>query len=177
MSWQLGLSRFIHGCPAFADAPSFPAPSAGSRLPAEREARLLPALIATLFDLNGSFANWLPTRVTELLDWAGEMPGRHDACASRGAREALLLEGLAALDAGLLRESGARFETLSPVLRGHVLDAFECGELGLARDTAARFIDGLVHAVTFAFLNIEPPNFELDLTAWPGAGAREVGRA
>lgn len=67
----------------------------------------------------------------------------------------MLIEGLAALDSGLLAETGALFEKLSPTLRGYVLSAFERGDLGFPLDDAERFMDCLVETVTFAFLNYE----------------------
>lgn len=160
MSWPLGLSRFIHGFPRFGEPPCAPpALARAGRLDAERQARLLPAVIATLLGFDGRLGAWPPTCVASLMDWAG------CGCDMRRARESVLLDGLAALDDGLLRACNLRFEVLSPVLRRHVLDAFARGELGLRADAAQRFMDGLAEAATFAFLNVE-----LALATLPGAG-------
>ena len=150
MSWALGLSRFIHGLPRPGER------SRGRRTPArrrpidaERQARLLPAVIATLLDVDGHLGTWPPTCVASLLDWAAR------GCEQRSGRETLLLDGLAALEDGLLRECNLHFEVLSPVLRRHVLDAFARGELGLRAEAARRFMDSFVETATIAFLNVE----------------------
>jgi hypothetical protein len=186
MNWQLGLTRFIRRFPQTGDPPHTPvvwtlfharprrveAPPARG-FTAEREERLLPALIGALFDLEGSYGAWPPKRLTPLLELAGLdrvtggmhlrgtnfPPSFRPGPPSRGLRQTVLQEGLAALDDGLLTETGATFDELSPLLRGYVLSAFERGELGFPREAAERFIDCLVETVTFAFLN-----FELELS-------------
>lgn len=171
MSWQLGLSRFIHGFPTFADPPGTsdigPHPAAsGLRLAPERELQIVPAVIATLLDFDGRFGAWPPIRVAKLLDWAGS-DGE-----PRRAREALLCEGLAVLDESVCRECNVGFESLSPVQRRDVLSVFARGELGLPREVSALFMDSLVEVAAFAFLN-----FELDLVL-PGASqSGEAGHA
>lgn len=182
MNWPLGLSRFIHGLSHFAGpsqevnrAEAFRPPLHAAMRPRtsfsiEREVSILPALICALFDFEGRCGAWPPRRVTELLDLAGldrVTGGLHlqgpnlpqsffPRTSPRGCRLTLLLEGLAALDSGLVAETGATFDELSPTLRGYVLSAFERGELGFAQDAAERFMDCLVETVTFAFLNWEP---------------------
>lgn len=193
MSWQLGLSRFIRGLPHVGEP--FPASAPRAPIPTrlgpkctfgiDREARLLPALIVALFDFEGRYGAWPPTRISELLDLAGldrattalhlqgpSLPSSFfRGPLPRGGRQSLLLEGLAALDAGLLAETGARFDELSPTLRGYVLSAFERGDLGFPRDAAERFMDCMVETVTFALLN-----WELELTPLPiDAGDAEAG--
>jgi hypothetical protein len=181
MSWPLALTRFIHGLPHFmapgqaADGsprkPEAPLsrPRRHSKYNAERESQLLPALIMALFDFEGRFTTWPPHRVTALIDMAGldratgalHLQGAglpvsfHHGVLSRGARQALLVEGLAALDQGLMSETGAYFEELSPTLRGYVLSAFERGDLGHRREAAEKFMDCVVETVAFAFLNWE----------------------
>ena len=167
MTWPLGLSRFIHGFSSFDE------PSCGARAPdgkrlveTDRQARLLPAVIATLLDFDGRLGAWPPTSVAGLLDWAD--CGREQ----RRMLEHVLLDGLAALDERLLFERHLRFEVLSPVLRRHVLNAFARGELGVGAEAAKRFMDGLVEAATCAFLN-----FELTLAPLPGVGVQGERRA
>lgn len=188
MSWQLGLSRFIHGRLSHAAEPSSALSARTLPLPAhaglkprgaftvDREASLLPALICAMFNFEGRAGTWPPTRVVELLDLAGldransalhhqgpNFPSRYfRGFLPRGCRQTLLLEGLAALDSGLFAETGALFEGLSPTLRGYVLSAFERGELGMPQEAAERFMDCLVETVTFAFLN-----WELELNPLP----------
>lgn len=172
MGWQLGLSRFIHGfsngdgAGLSPDAPSWFGLDA---LAPGREALLLPALIEALYEAHGPHTDWPPRSVQELLDLAGldhadtllhlqgpGLPARFvHSPRSRGQRQALLLQGLAALDAGLRAETGALFEGLSPTLRGYALGAFERGELGAPRHEAERFMDCLFETVTFARLNWE----------------------
>ena len=181
MNWSAGLSRFIHrfsqaGAPSGARLGAQqtlnvqrPALRLGSGLAAEREERLLPALICALFDVEGSAGAWPPKRVTPLLDLAGldrVTSGLH-LCGtsfpssfrrgppSRAIRQAILQEGLFVLEEGLLAETGRSFEALSPLLRGYALAAFERGELGFPQEAAERFMDCLVETATFAFLNFE----------------------
>jgi hypothetical protein len=183
MSWQLGLSRFIHGLALVGEpARAREQPRSQTKPPGlapvcafsiEREEQLLPALISALFDFEGSYGAWPPRRVKELLELAGLdritggqhlrgpnfRPSFNGGPRCRGLRQTVLLEGLAALDKGLLAETGSTFEELSPLLRGYVLGAFERGDMGFSRAGAERFMDCLVETVTFAFLN-----FELGLT-------------
>jgi len=167
MSWPLGLSRFIHGFPSFGEPPrGAGVPARSGQIGPERQARLLPALIATLLDFDGRLDTWSPACVTSLLDWGGR------ACEERRMHEVLLLDGLAALDDALLFECNLRFEVLSPVLRRHVLDAFARGELGLGAEAAQRFMNQFVEATTFAFMN-----FELAQAPSPGVEAQEPDRA
>jgi hypothetical protein len=179
MSWQLGLSRFIHGFvpvdEASLTAGLLRTQQGGLGLvlvrafSVEREELLLPALISALFQFDGAGGAWPPRRVKELLELAGLdritggmhlrgpnfPPSFHQGPRCRVLRQTVLLEGLAALDEGLLAETGSTFEELSPLLRGYVLGAFERGELRYSRDDAERFMDCLVETVTFAFLNFE----------------------
>lgn len=188
MKWQFSLPRFFQGLShlaepvkrssgiRFSELAPWPGQTSRTSLTAEREAKLLPALICTLFDLEGYHKTWPPTRVAALLDLAGldrattpahlqgpNLPSNSFKRAmSRGSRQALLRDGLAALDASLLAEIGSSFDELSPVTRGYVLNAFARGDLGFSSEEAEIFIDCMLEVVTFAFLN-----FELELDPLP----------
>ncbi len=174
MGWQLGLSRFIHGftqeAPWLLPRPALGGgPGSSAALPREREDRLLRALIAALFEDDQQRPEWPPGRVNDLLDLAGldhadtalhlQGPCLPDSffkgALSRAGRRAVLLQGLATLDAGLQAQAGALFDELSPALRGYVLGAFERGELGCPQQEAERFMDCFIETVTFALLNCE----------------------
>lgn len=205
MSWQFGLSRFIHGfvrgdeTSRLADRLTDPQrprskPTAwaiASAISVEREELLLPALVAAVLDVEGSCGAWPPRRVKALLELAGLdritggmhlrgpnfPPSFHCGPRSRGLRQTVLLEGLAALDEGLLAETGLSFEMLSPPQRGVVLGAFERGELGCMRDDAERFMDCLVETVTFAYLNVElPAGYDANRVPRQVAGVRQMWR-
>jgi len=181
MTWQFGPTRFVHvSChigesvrPVVRARPWIPGMSGGlagaPSLTADREERLLVALISTLSDYEGRCGEWPPSRVDRLLDLAGSdrvtgalrLPAQSDASRdcirplTRPGRKAVLVAGLAALDTGLKTGTDAAFDELCPIHRGQVLGAFVRGDLGHPREAAERFMDCLIETVTFAFLNFE----------------------